>query len=401
MSAQLVISPIAATGEFRWCWRDAQGQAEASAVGDQQALQSAIAARQTSGLETWLILPGDKLVTRELEYNEKEKKHLRNLLPFQLEDSLIGDVDEIHLSIAQPRDGKISIAYADKSWLREQMDALKQLGLDIVRCSADFLAWQKKSEGWLIAFYDDQLHVQYGQDLGFSINKNQAKFALQLLIANHKPDSIYLRADNSDALAELQHYLPTELADIPQETEVKSWYSDLTSDSIDLCQGEFSRRLPIERWWKIWQGLATFAGVCVVITLVALMMQIRQLNKENLAIRAATEQAARSVIPQGKLTNPERQLSTLLAQLQPAQQSAGLMELLSQSLPVLAESSDVKIKALNFNQETGELAINIQAKDFSAFEKITGALKAQQLQAEILNVNAQGDGQTARLRIHR
>lgn len=401
MSAQLVISPIAATGEFRWCWRDAQGQAEASAVGDQQALQSAIAARQTSGLETWLILPGDKLVTRELEYNEKEKKHLRNLLPFQLEDSLIGDVDEIHLSIAQPRDGKISIAYADKSWLREQMDALKQLGLDIVRCSADFLAWQKKSEGWLIAFYDDQLHVQYGQDLGFSINKNQAKLALQLLIAKHKPDSIYLRADNSEALAELQTYLPTDLAEVSQETEIKNWYSDLTSDSIDLCQGEFSRRLPIERWWKIWQGLATFAGVCVVITLVALMMQIRQLNKENLAIRAATEQAARSVIPQGKLTNPERQLSTLLAQLQPAQQSAGLMELLSQSLPVLAESSEVKIKALNFNQETGELAINIQAKDFSAFEKITNALKAQQLQAEILNVNAQGEGQTARLRIHR
>lgn len=401
MSAQLVISPIGATGEFRWCWRDAQGQAEASAAGDQQALQAAIAARQTSAMETWLIVPGEKLVTRELEFNEKEKKHLRNLLPFQLEDSLIGDVDEIHLSIAQPRDGKISIAYADKSWLREQMDNLKQLGLDIVRCSVEFLAWQKKSEAWLIAFYDDQLHVQYGQDLGFSIGKAQAKLALQLLIANHKPDSIVLRADNSDALAELQNYLPAELADISQETEIKSWCSDLTSDSIDLCQGEFSRRLPIERWWKIWQGLATFAGVCVVITLVALMMQIRQLNKDNLAIRAATEQAARSVIPQGKLTNPERQLSTLLSQLQPAQQSAGLMELLSQSLPVLAESSDVKIKALNFNQETGELAINIQAKDFAAFEKITSALKAQQLQAEILNVNAQGDGQTARLRIQR
>jgi general secretion pathway protein L len=402
MSAQLVLSlPAASAGEFRWCWLNAQDHS-AAAQGDQQALQSAIAERQQSGIETWLILPGEKLVTRELEYNEKEKKHLRNLLPFQLEDSLIGDVEDIHLSIATPREGKISVAYIDKNWLRDQMTYLRQLGLDVVRCSAQPLVWQKKSaNAWLIAFYGEQVHLQYGDDLGFSVAKDHAQYALQLLIAQQKPEHIYLRAADETALQKLQSYLPAECESISQETEIKPWCSDLSIESLDLCQGEFSRRLPIERWWKLWQGVAIFAGVCVLITLIALMIQIRQLNKENLAIRVATETAARSVIPQGKLTNPAKQLDTLLKQLQPTHQQAGMMELLSQSLPVVSEAPNVKIKALNYSQETSELAISLQAKDFAAFERITSALKEKQLQAEILNVNAQGDSQTARLRIHK
>lgn len=408
MSTQLLLAlPGANQSEFRWSWRDAQGYSQHTARGDHTQLQSAIAAQKQSlaqsSIETWLILPGEKLVTRELDYSEKEKKHLRNLLPFQLEESLIGDVDDIHLAIADPRDGKISIAYTDKLWLKEQIESLKNLGLDIIRCSALPLLWHSKIENaeWLIAEYDQQIHVQYGPDLGFSAPFANTQLALQLLLAEREPDSIVLRASSANALENLEKLIPDALKELPRKTEIKDWSHDLSLNTLDFCQGEFSRRLPIQRWWKIWQSLIMFAGVCVLISLVALMIQIRQLNKENLQIRAATEAAARSVIPQGKLTKVEAQVANLLSQLQPSHQAAGLMELLSVSLPVVNQSADVKIKALNYTQETGELAISLQAKDFAAFEQMTNALKERGLQAEILNVNAQGDNQTARLRIHK
>lgn len=408
MSAQLLLAlPATQQSEFRWCWRDALGNSEKINHGDQQQLQSAIVAKRQaaaqSSIETWLILPGEKLVTRELDFNEKEKRHLRNLLPFQLEESLIGDVEDIHLAIASPRDGKISIAYTDRNWLKEQLDSLKQLGLDIIRCSALPLLWNSTSETseWLIAEYDGQVHVQYGPDLGFSAPVAQTPFALQLLLAERKPDSILLRASSAKALENLEALLPEALESVPRSNEIKEWNRDLSLNTIDFCQGEFSRRLPIERWWKIWRSLIIFAGVCVAISLVSLLIQIRQLNKENMHIRAATEAAARSVIPQGKLTKPEAQVANLLSQLQPTHQAAGLMELLSVSLPVVNQSADVKIKALNYSQETSELAISLQAKDFAVFEQMTSALKERGLQAEILNVNAQGDSQTARLRIHK
>jgi general secretion pathway protein L len=404
MSAQLVLSlPVTTREKFRWCWRDNHGNTQATAIGDQNDLEAEIASQGHSSIETWLILPGERLVTKELEYNEKEKKHLRNLLPFQLEEALIGDVEDIHLAIANPRDGKISIAYTDKNWLSEQIEKLKEIGLDVVRCSMMPLVWTQKTEAkeWLIAEYDKQLHVQYGPDLGFSLPMTQASLALQLLAADNKPDAIHLRAANVEQLVELEKLIPEELQDLLSNKDVRDWHSNLSLDSVDLCQGDFSRRLPVERWWKLWQNLAIFAGICLAITIVSLMIQIRQLNKEGMQLRVAMESAARSVIPQGKLTSAEKQVANLLAQLQPSQQSAGLMELLSMSLPVVSQAPDVKIKALNYSHETGELAISVQANDFASFERMTSTLKEQGLQAEILNVNAQGDTQSARLRIHK
>ena len=404
MSAQLVLSlPVSTREKFRWCWRDAHGNTRNTSMGDQSDLEAEIASQGHSSIETWLILPGEKLVTRELDYNEKEKKHLRNLLPFQLEEALIGDVEDIHLAIANPRDGKISIAYTDKNWLGEQIEKLNAMGLDVVRCSMMPLVWTQKTDSkeWLIAEYDKQLHVQYGPDLGFSLPLAQASLALQLLAADNKPDAIHLRAANEDQIDELEKLIPTELEALPRNKEIEDWCSNLSLDSVDLCQGDFSRRLPVERWWKLWQNIAVFAGICLAVTIVSLMIQIRQLNKESLQLRVAMENAARTVIPQGKLTSVEKQVANLLSQLQPAQQSAGLMELLAMSLPVVSQSPDVKIKALNYSHETGELAISVQANDFAAFERMTNALKEQGMQAEILNVNAQGDTQSARLRIHK
>lgn len=404
MSAQLVLSlPVSTREKFRWCWRDAHGNTQETSIGDQNDLEAEIASQGHSSIETWLILPGEKLVTRELDFNEKEKKHLRNLLPFQLEEALIGDVEDIHLAIASPRDGKISIAYTDKNWLSEQIEKLNSMGLDVVRCSMMPLVWTQKTETkeWLIAEYDKQLHVQYGPDLGFSLPLSQAPLALELLATHNKPEALNLRAANEDQIAELEKLIPADLEELPRNREIKDWHNNLSLNSIDLCQGDFSRRLPVERWWKLWQNLAIFAGICLAVTIISLMIQIRQLNKENLQLRVAMENAARSVIPQGKLTNVEKQVANLLSQLQPAQNSAGLMELLSMSLPVVSQSPDVKIKALNYTHETGELALSVQANDFAAFERITNALKEQGMQAEILNVNAQGDTQSARLRIHK
>ena len=81
MSSQLVVSINSTADYFRWCWL---GDDQASAVSapmsaDLDALRAALG---DLGRQAWLLLPGAKVVTRSLEYTEKEKKHLRSLLPF-------------------------------------------------------------------------------------------------------------------------------------------------------------------------------------------------------------------------------------------------------------------------------------------------------------------------------
>ena len=130
MSQQLVLSINNTADDFRWCWLE-DGQPQASASGNLDALRAAV-----GGLtqQVWLLLPGAKVVIRELEYSEKEKKHLRNLLPYQLEDSVVGDIDELHFALGEAAQGKVAISYIEKSWLQNVFRELTSIGLEISRC---------------------------------------------------------------------------------------------------------------------------------------------------------------------------------------------------------------------------------------------------------------------------
>lgn len=397
---------------FRWCWLGADGaSAIEAASGDREALRSALSTRPINPQSAWLILPGSRVNTRELEYSDKEKKHLRNLLPFQLEDSVVGDVEDLHFALGTPADGKIVVAFADKTWLQAAFAELAALGIEVTRCWTAPLTLPLASAAvtdadnhWSLGLYQDQVYLRYASTMGFSVAQQHARMALQMLLRDQERvdnlPNLHLRAANEADLAILGELIPAELQDvIASQTLADEWALDYSNSSIDLCQGDFSQRLPIERWWKLWQSVAIFAGVCVAVYLGTLMFEIHKLGGENLKIRQQIETAARSVITQGRIVDPEKQLNTLLKQSQPVGQSASVMALLTLVLPQIAQEPNVVIKGIAYAGESGELNINIQADSFSAFESLSEKIRSQGLNAETSSFNAQGNVQTARLKV--
>jgi general secretion pathway protein L len=186
---------------------------------------------------------------------------------------------------------------------------------------------------------------------------------------------------------------------IASQSLADPWALDFSNSSIDLCQGDFSQRLPIERWWKLWRSIAIFAGVCVAVYLGTLLYEIHKLGAENLKIRQQIEAAARIAIPQGRVVDAEKQLATILRQSQPVGQSTSVMALLAVALPQIAEAPTVTIKGISYAGDTGELNINIQADTFGAFETLSQKIRDQGLNAEVLSANAQGNVQSARLKV--
>src|SRR5690606_8395151 len=228
--------------------------------------------------------------------------------------------------------------------------------------------------------------------------------ALQLLLADQgrteQLPALHLRAAEEQDLAALVEMIPAQLQQqIASQSLADSWALDFSNSSIDLCQGEFSQRLPIERWWKLWRSVAIFALVCVAVYLGTLVYEIQKLSAENLAIRQQIEAAARAAIPQGRVVDAEKQLATLLRQSQPSGQSASVMAVLAVALPPIAEMSNVSIKGIAYAGDTGELNINIQADSFGAFESLSQKIREQGLNAEVLSANAQGNVQSARLKV--
>lgn len=417
MSMQLLLSVTTsqdgkALGDlFRWCWLGADGLAsDVPATGDRETLREAIGSVPGGTQSTWLILPGSTVAIRELEYTEKEKKHLRNLMPYQLEDAVIGDVEDLHFAFSPAADGRVTLAYADKSWLQAVFAELATLGLEVNRCwSAPMTLPIVTSEpnndagDWTLGWYQNQVWLRYNRYQGFAVAPRQAAMTLHMMLQGREQlPHLHLRAANKSDLEQLHALVPSMLkGQIQDEEVINDWGLDFSGSSIDLCQGEFSQRLPIERWWKLWKSVVIFAGVCIAVFLASSLYEIHRLGKENMAIRQQIESSARQVITQGRLQDPEKQLTILLRQMEPAQKTASVMELLAIALPAIAELPTVQVKGIAYASEMAELNINIQADSFSTFETLSNNIKAKGLSAELLSVNVQGNAQTARLKINK
>jgi general secretion pathway protein L len=420
MSQQLVLSINNTLDNIRWCWLH-NGQPQATASGNLEALRAAV---DGLALQAWLLLPGAKVVTRELEYSEKEKKHLRNLLPFQLEESVVGDIDGLHFAIGEATQGKVTVSYADKDWLREVFQQFASIGLEVSRCwSAPTLlplvvpaAAMDDREvtvaeldtpavtNWVVALQDGVVNIRFGVQQGFTLPKGQLGMALNLLLGAQKLTenlpNVVLRAASKAELKILFNLLPdTFAAQVSAQLVADEWALDFDGRAIDLCQAEFSQRLPIERWLKLWRNIGILALVTLVVYVSVLVLQNVKLNRENSRIRQQTEAIFRSVEPHGPSDDPEKKLRIKLANLQPKTQTGSLVNMFAGIFPLIAGNPDITVKTISYAAETGEININLQAHSFNSIDALRQSIAGQGFTAELLSVNTQGDVNTGRLKI--
>ncbi len=410
MANQLVLYTNRAQDQFRWCWLDADGRPliDSATSGDLDTLAATLGDGHHS---VWLLLPGNQVMTRELEYAEAEKKHLRRLLPFQLEESVIGDIEQFHFALGPAREGRAIAAYVEQAWLRQLFDRLGEYQIEVQR------AWPlplvlplarepESSEQypyWVIQLQGDQLVVRYAPNLGFSVDREQARLSLQMLLtAQNRVDNlprISLRAETDAELVTLQALLPDELSErIDEQSVVPFWQLDFAQTGlIDLCQGEFAQRLPIERWWYSWQGVVAAAAACLMLYVGVTVYQVNQLEAENIEIRRDIERVYRSVA-QGNMTDAERQLRQQLSELQPSASGSRATPMLADLFPVLAES-DVTLSAISYSARSGELSLNIRADEFTTIQSLEGDIQARGLDSDLVNSSAQGGVYTARLKV--
>lgn len=415
MADQLVLSINRAADTYHWCWLDAQLNPRPATTGEGD-IAALAAALNGNTQQAWLIVPGTKVITRELEYSEKEKKHLRTLLPFQLEETVIGDIDRFHFALGPLANGKATLAYIEKAWLEQVFAQLAEIYIEVTRCwsapatlplpvlaSAEDETLVER-DIWTLQLDHNVVMVRYDDALAFSVDHPHAAAALQLLITAQKRvdklPSIVLRGANDSDLAQLFDSLPPALqSQVVSRERVNVWQLDYSGSSINLCQGEFSQRLPIERWWRNWRTVACLAAGALSVHIGILLYQIQDFKTDNLIIRQQIEAAYRSAVPQGALVDAERQLTGLVRELQPAGQSGSVTSLLAKVMPPLAESSTITLRNIQFIGDTGELNLQLQASEYNAIETLRSTLEASGLRAELLGSSAQGNTHSARMKI--
>lgn len=386
-----------------------------SGSGSLDCLRRELGARR---VELCLMLSGAHTSNRIVSFVAQESRHLRAAIPFQLEDTLLGDIDDLHFAFgrwhlaagtANGNDAEVAVAWCRREWLQRQLAPFAELQLELASAVPESLLLVREG-GWSLHL-DDQLlcHIDHG--FGFSIEPALITESLQLLLQQAgQPSRIQLSAPTQERLEHLQAALPPAIRGLAEcycQTLVQrlaplqpdSVQSVIEWSGLNLLQGVFAPPLPLARWWQQWRNLAAMVLLAITAWSTNSILDIQQLKQQQARLQDQIELTFRTVVPEGLLVDAEKQLRNRLLALGNDSNYRGPVGLLSSIAPVLAEDRSVELKGFSYNLRQGDVRLNCQAGSFTAIEQLLSRLQQQGLNAELVHSSADGDGQRARLRI--
>lgn len=343
--------------------------------------------------------PATAVRLQRMPITAEEKKHLAKSLPYMLEEQLAQDVDTLHFAVQEIAPLDYGVAICELAHMEGWHSLLSELPVTLWLPEPLLLPWREGE--WCLLLERDQALLRTGLCEGAGLERELTDALLQsALAAGSEPDALIVYGDDQEADVAL---VPPALQDRVQWRRGNLASALLLADDLDqglnLLQGAFAPRLPLEQWWQDWRRVAALFGAAVALQLLATWADYAQLDRQNLALRGAIESSYRQANPRGAVVDPEKQLSRQLNDLRGSDQSSGFVGLVAQVGAVLAANPGTSIASLNYSQRAGEMRLNILASDYGAVERIREAIGASGLEASLENSNAQGDGVRARLRV--
>lgn len=388
-----------------WQWRQASAQGQWSSdvfyTGDINLLKESV-----EGRLVFLILPGQDVVSQLVDADIKDRKQLLKILPYEIEDAIIDQVEDLHFVYGAIENDTIPVAYMDTEWLQSCIDEIEGIGAEVQRCSADYFQLVRSEAGWTFLLENGILMASLGKDVGFSVEQPMAGAYLNALLTQENlPSELHLYGDSTDSLKALQALLPESL--IHNETVVisaqEAGYWDLITPSaflnMDFRSGRFARKLPFDKAWQEFRLPIVAAAAAFLIALGTHSMGLKKAEAERKRIMVETNEIYRQAIPQGNITDPVRQLRTQLGGGSGKGGSSKAVELLVGVAPSIKSVGDVSIRSFRYNLDSGQLQLNLEAKSFDSFENVRSKITETGLNAEIKSANVYGDVHQAQLRV--
>lgn len=368
------------------------------ANGDVESLAQAFPA----GVSVILLAPAELVNLSVQSFDESEKKVFSKTLPYTLEDDLVEDIEGLHFSFGEADNNAVPVALLKHELLQGWLEEFSAVGIEVQQVIPELclLPWQAGT--WTLMIDGDRLVLRSGEFSGFSLERDTALLAMQLLAneSEQLPEAVVVYAGEQDRDA-LQAAAPDMLSSLLEWKEGNYW--QVLADhfpehcGFNLLQGDYARSLPWRNWWQQWRMVAGLVAATFALQLLFNYIELNSLQGDNLALRTQIEQSYRQAIPSGKIVEPERQLRRQVNAMK-GDSSTGFVALLDKMAPLLA-GKEYELQSLNYNGKQSEVRLTILASSFNEVETLRAKIAEQGLIAEMTGSNAVGDKTRARLRI--
>ena len=215
---------------------------------------------------------------------------------------------------------------------------------------------------WTAVLEERYAIVRIGHCEGFAIERELLPGMLQAALqdAAEPPEAVIVYGQDQVADGQL---LPAAIRDRMQWRRggFRAALLLRTEDNIavNLLQGDFARRLPLERWWRQWRAVAAVFVAAFALQLIAGYAGYLSLERENLELRREIQDSYRRAFPKGALVDAEKQVKRQLDAMRGTAQSSGFISLMDRVGKIVAGKPGTRIASINYNDRGGR----IQSRD--------------------------------------
>ncbi|MFK7731603.1 MAG: type II secretion system protein GspL [Pseudomonadales bacterium] len=408
MKSKLLLEYSPESGRCRWLKYLDSGAAELPA--HTGLLDDFFAVVENQAVELLLVLNSPLVTLRTVHFEANDRKHILKTASYELEESLVSDVDQLHFAYAKPEENSIDIALIDRQVMRELIAPFEAQNIEISavmplhQVLSTLHDEEDETKAWLINADERSLTVSLGGKQYFYSDYAHAQMAWQAATQEQDtlPDRIVVYEDSSEAANASEDVMPAALAPL-LDAQRKPWFVDsrwqkLRSGAINLLQGEFS---PAVAWGKIWQywrvpSLLFFAGLCIY-TLAA-FLQNQRLQADNIQLRQEMMAVYQQAFPNSQVSDPEAQMRSKLREISGGKTDSTFIPLFYRAAEALNTFEGLNLLNVNFDSRNNELRADLLAKQFQDLEKIRLKLDTAGIAAELVSSNSVDGGERARMK---
>lgn len=408
MPNKLFIRPqtayFADTTLFEWSLYDLTGtQLKIGSPSPLEAIDQSMMQNGIEGAEVILLWPGNMAFNSRVTVPGNQARYLQQALPFLVEEQVAQDIDSLHLSVgAKQSGGEYSVVGIDNG---------------LFESAYDFISMHCESGTLKGAFLDAQMLVTGDSDLfiyigservllktktGEAISLSQSNLVAYLdsLVAEEEDldwsVKVFLAegANTSMLMAELEQFdaLDIESHDTPlSELELLSeGYFSQSQNAVDLCQGDYKVQSTGNSAWKRWRSVAVIAGIGFLLQLGVFIGKGMYYQDQATLVGEQALAQYKKVVPNSKRVTVDKLPRIIKGKLnQSRNQSTAdvdFMSLLGEAghqFNLTKNKTNFAFKSVSYNQQRGELVMEMQANSFDQLEQLKQAIVASGLTAKI------------------
>ena len=397
---------------FEWALYDLTGgQIKYGTSSTLEIIEQTLMQNGIDSVDITAMWPANAAFSSQVSLPGKQTRLIQQALPFAVEEQVAQDIEQVHIALGNKgKSSEYPVVNVDHSLFEAFFASLNQVeqvcSLKSIHVDSD-----------LIPLFDNDLVLCISPKQILIRGKDQR--SISLLHENLIPylDTLFLSPVDEESVAmdckvqilveaSLVESVKMLIAEIEQYPNVvvltehihNSGFEYLCdqsfrqrTDAINLCQGEFKISAEANNTWRKWRAVAVIAGLGFLLQLGVFIGQGMYFDKQAGKIGQQALAEYQKIMPNSKritLAKLPRIIKGKLNQTSSGSTSnADFLSLLGEAgfqYKSSQHKASLKFKSINYNQQRGELLLEMQAQSFDQLESLKNAIEGAGLTAKTL-----------------